>query len=373
MGKTWMRALAGGTAALPAAAAMALEPSRYNMTYGVTPVAHQVHDLHMLVLAIVTAVGVAVFAVMFYAIFKFRKSTGAVPAKFHENATLELIWTVIPAIILVALAIPATKAMIAVYDHSNPEMTVKVTGYQWKWQYEYLDSGVNFFSNLKTTQDEINNLAPKGEHYLLDVDNALVLPVKTKIRFVITATDVLHAWWVPAFGWKQDAIPGFINENWAYIEEPGTYRGQCAELCGRNHGYMPIVVNAVSKEEYNQWVDAKKAEMAAAADASSKTFSKDELMQKGEQVYNTVCAACHMADGKGVPGAFPALAGSKIATGPVADHLQIVVHGKAGTAMQAFGAQLSDADLAAVITYERNGFGNNTGDIVQPGDVKAAR
>lgn len=376
MAKRLLPAALGGAAAIAfglAPAAWAVSESKFNMTRGVTPVAHEVYDLHMLILWICVVISLGVYAVMFYAIFKHRKSRGAVPAKFHENPTLEIVWTVIPAVILVLMAIPATRAMIRIYDHADPEMTVKVTGYQWKWQYGYLDDGISFFSNLATPQEQIQGSAPKGENYLLEVDNPLVLPVKTKIRFVITANDVLHAWWVPAFGWKQDAIPGFINENWAYIEEPGTYRGQCAELCGRNHGFMPIVVQAVPQEEYRAWVEAQKQAMAEAASAAQQEYSKDELLAKGEEVYNAACIACHQANGQGVPGAFPALAGGAVATGPLAAHLDIVLHGKAGTAMQAFGPQLNDLEIAAVVTYERNAWGNDTGDVVQPADVKAAR
>jgi cytochrome c oxidase subunit 2 len=362
--------MAGAGAAL-VGPVMAAE--RYNMTEGATEVSKAVYDVHMLILWICVAISIVVYAVMFYAIFKFRKSRGAVPAQFHESATLELIWTVVPAIILVIMAFPATKAMIRLYDHAGSEMTVKVTGYQWKWQYEYLDSGVKFFSNLKTPQEQIFKDDPKGENYLVEVDNPLVIPAGKKVRFVITANDVLHSWWVPAFGWKQDAIPGFINENWTKVDEPGIYRGQCAELCGRNHGFMPVVVEVKPEAEFNAWMEQQKLAMAEAASSSDRTFSKDELMDKGAQVYNAACAACHQANGQGLPPAFPALIGSAIVKGPVADHLRIVVHGKAGTAMQAFGAQLNDADIAAVITYERNSWGNDTGDLVQPADVKAAR
>ncbi|MCC7413484.1 MAG: cytochrome c oxidase subunit II [Gammaproteobacteria bacterium] len=373
MRNRFLPALMGGVALLGyGQAAMAAEP-RFNMTRGVTPVAHEVYDLHMLILWICVAIGLAVYAVMLYSIFNHRKSKGAVAAQFHEHPTLEVVWTVIPAVVLVLMAIPATQAMIKLYDTSDPDMTVKVTGYQWKWHYDYLDEGISFFSNLKTPPEQIDGSAAKDENYLRDVDNPVVLPIKTKIRFVITANDVLHAWWVPDFGWKQDAIPGFINENWAYIEEPGTYRGQCAELCGRNHGFMPIVVQAVPEDEYRQWVARQKLAMAEAASASDKAYSTEELMAAGEKVYQTTCVACHQANGQGVPGAFPALAGGAIATGPVAGHLNIVVNGKAGTAMQAFGAQLNDLDIAAVITYERNAFGNDSGDVVQPADVKAAR
>ncbi len=374
MRTSWKSALAGAAmAVLATPAAQAVSESKYNMTRGVTEVSNEVHDIHMLILWICIVASVVVYGVMFYAIFKFRKSKGAVAANFHENTTLEVLWTLVPALILVAMAVPATQTMIRMYDTSDAEMTIKVTGHQWKWEYEYLDEGVRFFSNLATPQEQIYKDGSKDENYLLEVDNPLVLPVGRKVRFVITANDVLHAWWVPALGWKQDAIPGYINENWTRIDQPGTYRGQCAELCGRNHGFMPVVVEAVAEADYRTWIDGKKAEAAAAADAAGKTLSKDELMAAGEKVYGTVCAACHQANGQGVPGVFKALAGSPIAKGPVADHIDIVLNGKAGTAMQAFGGQLSDADLAAVITYERNAWGNDTGDVVQAADVKAAR
>ncbi len=377
MGRRLLCALAGGTALLLGPVGPVAAERQLNMTRGVTPVAHEVYDLHMLILWICTAVGLAVFAVMMYSVIMHRKSRGAVPAQFHENQTLEVVWTLIPAVVLVIMAIPATRAMINIYDTADAEMTVKVTGYQWKWQYEYLDEGIGFFSNLSTPQEQIEGKEPKGENYLLEVDNPLVLPVRTKIRFVITANDVLHAWWVPAFGWKQDAIPGFINENWAYIEEPGTYRGQCAELCGRNHGFMPIVVHAVEQDQYRDWVQQRRQAQAAAAADADRTYSREELMASGEQTYNAQCAMCHQGNGQGVPGAFPALAGGAVTTGPLAGHLDIVLNGKAGTAMQAFGPQLGDAEIAAIITYERNAWGNADkiaeGTVVQPADVKAAR
>jgi len=378
MGRRLLCALAGGTALLLGPVGPVAAERQLNMTRGVTPVAHEVYDLHMLILWICTAVGLAVFAVMMYSVIMHRKSRGAVPAQFHENQTLEVVWTLIPAVVLVIMAIPATRAMINIYDTADAEMTVKVTGYQWKWQYEYLDEGIGFFSNLSTPQEQIEGKEPKGKNYLLEVDNALVLPVRTKIRFVITANDVLHAWWVPAFGWKQDAIPGFINENWAYIEEPGTYRGQCAELCGRNHGFMPIVVHAVEQDQYRDWVQQRRQAQAAAAADADRTYSLEELMAAGEQTYNAQCAMCHQGNGQGVPGAFPALAGGAVTTGELAGHLDIVLNGKPGTAMQAFGPQLGDAEIAAIITYERNAWGNadkvaaGTA-VVQPAEVKAAR
>ena len=342
----------------------------------VTEVARDIHDLHMLIYYICVAIFLAVFGVMFYSIFAHRKSKGAKPAHFHESTTVEVVWTAIPFLILVAMAIPSTATLLKMDDTSAADLTVKITGYQWKWKYEYLDHDVGFFSNLATPRDQIENYegkgAEKGEHYLLEVDEPMVLPVGKKVRFLVTANDVIHAWWVPQLAIKKDAIPGFINEMWTRIDEPGTYRGQCAELCGKDHGFMPVVVQAVSEDEFNAWVSKKKSEMVASAADAGKTWTKDELLARGEKVY-AQCGACHGATGAGVPGVFPALAGSKIATGPLDAHIAIVLSGKAGTAMQAFAGQMNDADLAAVITFERNAFGNNTGDVVQPAQIKAAR
>jgi cytochrome c oxidase subunit 2 len=350
---------------------------KLNMTEGVTSISRDAHDLHMLVLWIVTIVGVAVFGVIIYSLIYHRKSKGAVAAQFHESTTIEVIWTIIPLVILVLIAIPATKTLLEIEDTSNPDVTIKVTGWQWKWQYEYLDEGISFFSNLDDKSNEARQRnsgidVKTVEHYLLNVDKPIVVPVGKKVRFLTTANDVIHSWWVPALGMKRDAIPGYINEFWARIEEPGVYRGQCAELCGKDHGFMPIVVKAVSDSEYQNWVKEQKLAMAEAAAGSDKTWTKDDLMKRGEQVYNASCAACHQPTGTGIPGVFPGLVNSKITTGPAADHINIVVNGKAGTAMQAFGQQLNDADLAAVITYERNSWGN-TASVVQPADVKAAR
>ena len=353
-----------------------------NMTRGVTPISREVYDLHMLILWICVVIAVVVFGVMFWAMIAFRKSRGAVPdTSFTHSTRMEIVWTAIPVLILVAMAVPATRTLIKMEDTSEYDLTVKVTGYQWKWRYDYIEDGIGFFSSLDKASNEARQLKsgidPYGvDNYLLEVDNYVVLPIEKKIRILTTANDVLHAWWVPDLGWKRDAIPGFINASWTYIEEPGIYRGQCAELCGRDHAFMPVVVEAVPEDEYVAWVAEQKAMLAAAASDSDRTFSKDELMSKGAEVYGTNCAACHQPTGQGLPGAFPALAGQGISIGPVADHINIVLNGKPGTAMAAFGAQLSDADLAAVITYERNSWGNDAlveQSVVQPADIKAAR
>ncbi len=345
-----------------------------NMTQGVTSISRQLYGLHMLVLWICVIIGIGVFGAIFYSIYHHRKSRGAKAAEFHESTTVKVIWTVVPFLILVGVAIPATKTLLYLEDTRDADINIKVTGYQWKWKYDYLDEDISFFSNLAPTSREAISADPtKVENYLLEVDNPIVVPVNKKVRFLITADDVIHAWWIPEFGVKQDAIPGFINDAWAVIEEPGVYRGQCAELCGKDHGYMPIVVEAKSETDYLAWVAEQKATAAADAEAAGKTWSMDELMAKGETVYITSCAACHQANGEGLTGVFPAIKGSPIATEDLPAHLDIILNGKAGTSMQAFGAQLTDTEIAAVITYQRNAWGNNTGEMVQPTEIKAAR
>ena len=343
-----------------------------NFPKPVTSIGHRVLELHNIILLICVVIFIIVFGFMFYSIYAHRKSRGYKAAKFHDNVKLEVVWTVIPFVILVSMAIPSTATLLEMDDVSKSDMTVKITGYQWKWKYDYPDQNVSFFSNLSTPREQIENKAAKGGNYLLEVDNPLVLPVGKKVRFVVTANDVIHAWWVPAFAVKKDAIPGFVNEVWARVDEPGVYRGQCAELCGKDHGYMPIVVQAVSPEEFDKWVSLQKDKAASASADAGKTWTHDDLMEKGKKVYASTCAACHGANGEGV-GPFPKMTGSKIATGPLAAHLNIVMKGKPGTAMQAFGAQLNDADIAAVVTFQRNALGNKTGDVVQPSQVKAAR
>jgi len=351
-----------------------LSAAEYGLNFPkpVTAIAQEVYGLHMLIMMVCVGIGIVVFGAMFWSIVMHRKSRGHKAATFHESTTIEIIWTAIPFLILVGMAIPSTATLIRMYDDSASDLTIKITGYQWKWKYEYMDQDISFISSLSTPRDQIDNKAAKGKEYLLEVDNPIVIPVGKKVRFLMTANDVIHSWWVPQLAVKKDAIPGFINEAWTRVEEPGTYRGQCAELCGKDHGFMPIVVQAVSDDDFKKWVSVKKAETVASAADVGKVWSKDDLMARGEKVY-AQCAACHGATGAGVPGVFPALKGSKIATGPVAAHLAIVMKGKAGTAMQAFAGQLNDADIAAVVTYERNAFGNNTGDVVQPSAVKALR
>jgi cytochrome c oxidase subunit 2 len=369
--KKWIQAGVGiglGVAAFGARAAYEL-----NLQAPETPIASQIYHLHSLIMYVVLAIFVVVFSVMFYSIFAHRKSKGHAAAHFHENTTIEVIWTIIPFFILMGMAYPATKTVLQMKDTSNPDMTVKVTGYQWKWEYDYLQDGVHFFSTLSTPHDQISNKVAKDSNYLLEVDNPLVVPTGKKIRILIAANDVIHSWWVPAFGVKQDAIPGFIRDAWFNVEKPGIYRGQCAELCGMDHGFMPIVVVAKTPEDYAKWMADQKAKLAAVAEDPNKVYTLAEMKAKGATVYTTHCAACHQASGMGVPGAFPALNGSKIATGDKAAHINIVMHGKAGTAMVAFASQLSDTEIAAVVTYERNAWSNHTGDVIQPSEIKALR
>jgi cytochrome c oxidase subunit II len=356
-------------------AGMANADYTLNMPVGVTKISREVHDLHMLVIWICFGIGLVVFGVMFYSFYHHRKSKGAVAASFHENGMVEILWTLIPFIILISMAIPATRTMMDLDDTRYADMTIKVTGYQWKWRYDYIDEGFGFMSQLDAQSNAARQLGADidpatVEHYLLNVDRPLVIPVNKKVRFLFTAADVLHSWWVPELGWKKDTVPGFINESWTLIEKPGTYRGQCAELCGRDHGFMPIVVIAKSEEDYSKWLAEQKAANQAGEDASERTWTKDELIAKGEEIYNGNCASCHQANGEGIPGTFPAIKGSPVAAGPVDQHIDVVLNGK-GAMMPAFAAMLPAADLAAVITYQRNGFGNNAGDMVQPADIAA--
>jgi cytochrome c oxidase subunit 2 len=357
--------------------ALAIE---WNIRPAGSKIAEDIHSLHEYVMILVTVIFVGVFAVMFYSVYAHRKSTGHKAAQFHENTTVEILWTVIPALILVVIALPATRTVVAQKDTSNPDLTIKVTGYQWKWGYDYVKGegeGIGFISTLATPRDQIEGKAPKGENYLLEVDNELVVPIGKKIRILTTAGDVIHSWWVPAFGAKQDAIPGFIRDLWFRPEITGTFRSQCVELCGKEHGFMPIVVKVVSQEDYTKWVGEKMKLMAAAADDPNKTYTMDELKQRGEKVYATVCTACHQATGQGIPNAFPPLDGSKVVQGPKDEQIKLVLHGRKGVyrpnTMMPPQDMLSDMEIASVITYTRNNWGNKTGEAIQPADVKALR
>lgn len=398
---------------------------RLNFQDPVTEVARDIFGLHMLIFWICVVIFVAVFSVMFYSIFKHRKSKNYEPAQFSHSTSVEIVWTVVPFLILVAMAVPATQVLINMEDTTKSDLTIKITGYQWKWGYEYLDSDISFYSTLATPREQIDQFDKEtavepGENYLLEVDNHLVVPSGRKVRALITANDVIHAWWIPAFGTKKDAIPGYINELWFNVDEgkEGLYRGQCAELCGKDHAFMPIVVEVVTGEQFDSWVasggtslkteslaDTKEdqpesviqvieasTELPEEAKAATQTsaervldaivptaqaadaleMTKEELMAKGEKAVSS-CLACHGADGKGIPGVFPAIAGSAVATGSIEDHINIVLYGKAGTAMAAFAGQLNDEEIAAVITYQRNAYGNDTGDVVQPADVAEKR
>lgn len=348
-----------------------------NMYKGVTPISRDIYNLHMIAIYVCAGIGIIVFGVMIYALIYHRKSIGHKAAVFHENLALELLWSIIPFIILVALAIPATRVLINMNDNSESDVTIKVVGYQWKWQYQYLEKGISFFSVLSTPYSQINNEQPKNLWYLLEVDKPLVVPVNKKIRFLVTSNDVIHSWWVPELGIKRDAIPGFMHEAWAKIEKPGTYRGQCAELCGINHGFMPIVVEAVSEDDFNKWVANQpkvNANMTSFAVLTPRDMTRKELMKLGKEKYETNCSACHQANGRGIPPMFPALKGSSVAVGhPIKRHIEVILNGVAGTAMQPYAEQLTDEEIAAIATYERNAWDNNTNDEIQPKEVAKVR
>lgn len=350
-----------------------------NMTQGVTDISQQVYDLHMTIFYICCAIGLVVFGIMFWSILHHRKAKGVQPAQFHESTKVEILWTAIPVVILIVMAIPATKTLIAMEDTTDADVTVLITGSQWKWHYKYLDYPVEYYSLLATPRKQIDNKIAKGENYLLEVDRPLVIPTGKKVRFLTTSDDVIHSWWVPAFAVKKDANPGFINESWAMVNTPGVYRGQCAELCGKDHGFMPVVVIAKEPADFEQWIrteaDSQAQAKAAEQELLSMNMSMAESMALGEKTYLGYCAACHQAGGQGLPGAFPALKGSKMATtsSELAAHIDIVINGKAGTAMQAFGKKLTLQEIAAVITYERNAWDNNTGDLVQAAAIHAAK
>ncbi len=367
--------IAGSTLFLGASGGV-LAQSRYNLQPPVTDVASQIYDLHTLMLIICLVIFIGVFGVMFWSVFRHRKSRGAKAANFHENTTVEIAWTVVPVLILLGMAWPATRTVIEMKDTSDPDITIKATGYQWKWGYDYLQGegeGIRFVSNMSTPREQIEGAAPKGEAYLLEVDNPMVVPVGKKVRILTTAADVIHSWWIPAFGVKQDAIPGFIRDTWFRADQEGIYRGNCAELCGRDHGFMPIEVHVVSAEAYTAWVAGQQAASAASAEDDAREFTLAELVERGARVYATHCAACHQADGKGLPPAFPPLDGAALVQGEPAGQIEVVMKGRPGTAMAAFAGLLSDAELAAAITYTRNTWSNSSGDAVQPADIAAAR
>jgi cytochrome c oxidase subunit 2 len=381
--KTIKRALMGGLALsglLFAGVALAVGDSpggpavnEINLQPPATAIAEELYHLHTFMLILCTVIFVGVFGVMFYSVFAHRKSKGHKASHFHESTTVEIIWTIVPFVIVVLMALPATKTVIAMKDTSNSDVTVKVTGYQWEWGYDYVKGpgeGISFLSRLSTPHAEIDGTAPISDTYLQEVDNPLVVPVDKKIRIITTANDVVHSWYVPAFGVKQDAIPGFVRDTWFKADKIGTFRGFCTELCGKDHAFMPVVVEVLSDQDYAKWVGVQKLKMAAAADDPNKTYTMAELMERGGKVYAQNCAVCHQPTGKG-GGAFPALDGSKIANGPIAQHVSLVLKGK--NAMPSWGPVLSDVEIASVITFERNSWGNHTGDILQPLQVVDAR
>lgn len=353
-----------------------IEQYQLNMTKGVTDISAGVYDMHMLMFIICVVIGAGVFIAMFISMYFHRKSRGVKPANFHENVKVEIAWTVIPFVILIVMAVPAMNLLIDMEDASEPDVTILVTGSQWKWHYKYMDNDVEYYSKLATQAEQISGKLPKGENYLLEVDRPLVIPTGQKVRFLITSDDVIHAWWVPDFGFKQDANPGFINDAWTNVNEPGVYRGQCAELCGKDHGFMPIVVIAKEPAEYDKWIAEQQAIQQQAKAEEQKLLAMNmtmaEAMDLGGNVYNANCAACHMPNGEGLPGVFPALKGSQIATADQPKHIDILINGVTGSAMQAYAKQLTMSEIAAVVTYERNAWGNNTGDLVQAKDINSA-
>ena len=342
-----------------------------NMTRGITDISNEVFELHMLIFWICVAIGVLVFGVMFYSMYAHTREKNPVPATFDDNHKLEIAWTIIPFLILIAMAIPASKTLIKMYDDTAGDINIQVTGYQWKWQYRYLEDDVSFFSNLATDWDEINNLVPKGENYLQEVDEMVVIPTGKKVRFLITANDVIHSWWMPAFAIKQDAIPGFVNTAWTKVDVPGIYRGKCTELCGKNHGFMPIVVKVVEQDEYEEWVGIKKEEAQKLAELTTKEWTTEELVSRGQSVYEVNCVACHQTNGQGIAGIFPALVGSDIVLNNKERNIEILMEGVQGAAMNSF-SYLSEVEIASVITYTRQSWGNDEkgdGEVVVPKDI----
>ncbi len=354
--------------------------NQLNLPPGVTEIANDIMWLHWMMLIICTVIFIGVFGVMFYSIVMHRKSRGAKASKFHEHVGVEVAWTVIPFLIVIAMALPATRTVVAMKDTSSADLTIKATGYQWKWSYEYLDGAakdVKFLSTLSTPRTQIMGTEPRSNTYLMEVDNELVVPVDRKVRIIVTSADVIHAWMVPDFGVKQDAIPGFLRDTWFRATKTGTYRGQCAELCGKDHAFMPIVVRVVTQEEFDAWAAEQKQALASAADDPTKEWTKDDLMARGEKVFAANCVACHQANGKGMPPTFPPLDGDeKYVLAPKQGQIDTVLNGHPGTAMAAFRDQLNDVEIAAVITYTRNAWSNagkGPDPVVQPADVTAQR
>ena len=369
LGAAFSTAFAHATENMPGGPAV----NQLNFTAPATKIMQEIHWLHWMMLVICAIIFVGVFGVMFYSILKHRKSLGHKSASFHESTTVEIIWTVIPLLIVIGMALPATKTVVAMKDTTNSDITIKTTGYQWKWGYDYIKGegeGISFLSTLSTSREAINNLAPKSNTYLMEVDNEMVVPVGKKIRLITTANDVIHAWTIPAFGVKQDAIPGFVRDTWFRAETIGTFRGQCSELCGAEHAFMPIVVRVVSQEDYTAWVEQKKKEMGAAGDDPSKVYTLDEQKERGAKVYAENCAACHQPNGKGA-GAVPALDGSKMVNGPKEAQYNILLNGKG--AMPKWAGVISDGDIAAVMTYTRNAWGNKTGEVIQTQEIITVR
>lgn len=367
--KLWRGLVSGVLAVVSTAALAAWE---LNMPLGITSISRKTYSLHMTIFWICVVIGVLVYGVLVYSLFAYRKSKGAIPATFTHSTKVEMIWTTIPFVILIVMAIPATQVLTQIYDSSESDLDIMVTGYQWRWQYRYLTATgeeVVFFSNLATPAEQIQNIAAKGENYLLEVDAPMVVPVNKKVRLLLTSADVIHSWWVPDLAVKKDAVPGFVNESWFIAEQPGIYRGQCTELCGKDHGFMPIVVQVMAEADYNNWIADKQKAAAAVAELANQEWSLEQLVAQGQTVYTTFCMACHQQNGQGLPPAFPSLLGSPIATGPIGDHVATVINGRPGTAMSAYGALLSPVDIAAVVTYERNAFGNTMGDMITPVEI----
>ncbi|SNY96209.1 cytochrome c oxidase subunit II [Halomonas sp. hl-4] len=364
--RLWWRPLVVCAGVLSSAACFA---QSWNMPIGVTNVSREIHGLHMTIFWICVAIGVVVFGAMFYSLARYRHARGAKAAHFHENTKVEILWTVIPVLILVGMAVPATATLKDMYDASDAELDVMITGQQWRWRYEYLGEDVAFNSNLSTPRNQIGGDESRGEHYLLEVDEPLVLPINRKIRFLMTSDDVIHSWWVPDLAVKQDTIPGFINENWVKINEPGIYRGQCAELCGIDHGFMPVVVQAMEEDAFDEWIAERKQAAEQESQGVDREWAMDELMERGETVYESICASCHESDGEGSPPAFPALAGNQQLIDDLDWHLDKVINGVSGAAMPAFRSTLNPAEIAAVVTYTQNAWGNDTQEQVQPASV----